>query len=249
MYSIKIIGESESDWRGAVPEEIDSLVEKPNKDTATLLYQVVKTQIELLCQKGDTLGAMEALEKYRGEQFTYSAPLNVFKRDHQNGNCPFMGAHCFVGAFRDAAKMLYGIFYQKKGDKNPAAKHFRKFVRVAPFHIFLYRPDLKGEIIKKPDITEGQQPSPDVPGFAKYETIHHPFQFQFRVIINPDGFFKDFLTDKEKVIETLYQASLHGAGACRSAGYGMWKILSAEVEEFIGYKEIFNGATLKKRRA
>lgn len=231
-YAIRVIGESESDWRGAVPEEIDHLINKPSKDTASLLYQVVKTQVEMLCQKGDTLGAVDAIKKYQDQQFSYAAPLNVFKRDHQNGNCPFLGGHCFFGAFRDAAKMLHGIFYQQKGDKNPSKTHLRKFVEVRPHHVFLYHTNLKGNVIKKPDVVEGQQPSPDVAGFAKYETIYQPFQFQFRLVVHPDGLFKKFLDDRDKVMETIYQASHHGIGSCRSAGYGMWKVVSLDMEEF-----------------
>jgi len=230
-YQVKVVGESESDWRGAIPDSIEALTKKPGKDTATLIYQAVKTQVELLCQKGDTLGALEAIEKYRREGHEYDSPLNRFKRDNQNGGAPYMGAHCFVGAFRDSAKFLFPgkVFYAKKGDKLPAQEHLRKFVVVRPNHIFLFRPDLEGEKISEPNAIEGQQPTPKVKGFAKYETIFHPFQFQFTMQINPRGIFSKFLGDKDKVIETLYQAALHGAGACRSAGYGAWRIVEAEI--------------------
>tara|TARA_Y100000310_G_C20684413_1_gene818046 strand:- start:513 stop:1220 length:708 start_codon:yes stop_codon:yes gene_type:complete len=230
MYQVKVIGESETDLRGAVPDSCKELTEKPGKDDKTLLYQVVKTQVELSLQKGDTVGALEAIEAYRKQHFNYASPLNVFRRDNQNGGNPFIGAHCFVGAFRDAAKYLYEIFYQKKGDKKPAQQHLRKFIQVRPYHIFFYTPDLNGEIVKAPSKVEGQQPTPAVQGFAEYETIFHPFQFQFSLIIYSKGPFEKFLKDKDKVLETLHQSAIHGIGGCRSAGYGGWKIVSAKVE-------------------
>ena len=80
---------------------------------------------------------MEAIKKYQEQEFTFSAPLNTFKRDMQNGGNPYIGAHCFFGGIRDAAKFLFPIFYEKAADrgKKPSKQHFRKFVLVRPNHV------------------------------------------------------------------------------------------------------------------
>lgn len=230
-YAIRVKGESLTDWSGAVPENIEALIKKPSKDTATLLYQIVKTQVELLCQQGKTVEAMEALEKYREQEHVYSAPLCTFKRDNQNGQAPYQGAHCFYGAFRDAAGALFELYYKKAADRGMKAsdKHLRKYVRIIPNHIFLYR---DGKKILKPDLIEGQQPVDDVRGFARYEVIRHPFSFNFAVQVFVAGPFKEFLADKSKVMEALYSATLNGEGSRRSAGYGGWKITDMKVEDW-----------------
>jgi len=64
-YAVRVKGASLTDWRGAVPESIDALIKKPNKDTATLYYQIIKTQVELFLQQGKTDEAMEALRSMR----------------------------------------------------------------------------------------------------------------------------------------------------------------------------------------
>ena len=231
-YTIKVVGEAESPFRGAVPESIDSLIEKPSKNVADLIFSAVKAQVEMCTQAGDVAGAWEAIKKYQSEQFQYSCPTNTFKRDMQNGQHPYQGAHTVFGAFRDGARFLFPeYFYQnKKGETTkPSKTHLRKFVIVRPNHIFLYRPDLAGAIIEKPDAVEGQQPVADVKGFAKYEVINGPFQFQFQMSINPRGMYEKFLTNQDKVLDALHQGVNHGLGAGRSAGYGMWKIVSTEI--------------------
>jgi hypothetical protein len=235
-YSIRVKGESLTDWSGAVPEDIQSLLMKPSADAANLLFEIVKTQVELLCQKGDTLGAMEAFEKWRVESLketqTYKAPLNCFKRDHQNGQSPYQGGHCFYGAFRDAAGELFEIYYKKKGDLQngkSSDKHLRKSVRIIPNHVSLFR---NGKKIDKPDKVEDQQPTEGTPGFARYEVIHHPFSFEFTIQVLPKGPFKSFLSDRKRVIEALYSSTLNGQGSRRSAGYGGWRIVDAKVEDW-----------------
>jgi len=228
-WGVEVIGEAESPFSGAVPENLDSLITKPDKDVKSLLYQVVKTQVELLCQSGDTQKAVEAINKYLDKNFEYACPKNTFKQDVQNGHHPYIGAHCVFGGIRDAASEAYNDvfkFYKKKGDKGPSDKHFRKYVTVKPNHIFFHRPDMAGSQIEKVDETEGQQPCPDVRGFAKYEVINPPFQFMFRVNLNPFGYFKDLLSDRDLIKAVIHQAVNHGLGARRSAGCGMWKIVS-----------------------
>ena len=229
-YAVRVKGASLTDWRGAVPESIDALIKKPNKDTATLYYQIIKTQVELFLQQGKTDEAMEAVKKYEELEYAYAAPLNTFKKDLQNGGAPYQGAHCFFGAFRDAAGSVFELYYKKKWDDKPSDKHLRKYVRVMPNHIFLYR---NADKILEPDGIEGQQPVDDVKGFARYEVIHHPFTFDFVVQILAAGKFKEFLSDRNKVLEAIYCSSFNGQGACRSAGYGGWKVVEASVGDWL----------------
>ena len=228
-YVIKVKGESLSDWRGAVPADIDPLVKKPSKDVASLIYQIAKTEVELLLQKGDVQKAVESVKKYQEQGHEYAAPLNCFKRDNQNGGAPFMGAHSFIGAFRDSAIFLHPeAFFQKKGDGKPARKHLRKFLTVRPFHVFLYR---DGEKIFNTDEIEGQQPVGDaVKGFARYEVIHFPFLFDFNLTIIPKGPFAKFLGSVDEVISTLHHSTYMGIGSCRGANYGAWEIKEYEVD-------------------
>ena len=232
-YTIKVVGEAESPFRGAVPESIDSLIEKPSKNVADLIFSAVKAQVEMCTQAGDVKGAWEAIKKNQSEQFQYSCPLNTFKRDKQNGNQPYQGAHTVFGAFRDGARFVFPEYFYEKGavggTKRPSKTHLRKFVIIRPNHIFFYRPDLDGSVITEPDEVEGQQPVGDVKGFARYEVINGPFQFQFTMSINPRGMYEKFLTNQDKVLDALCQGVNHGLGAGRSAGYGMWKIVSTEV--------------------
>ena len=68
-WHVEVVGEAESPFSGAVPENLDSLITKPDKDVKSLLYQVVKTQVELLCQAGDAQKAVEAINKYLNKNF------------------------------------------------------------------------------------------------------------------------------------------------------------------------------------
>lgn len=231
-YTIHVVGEAESPFRGAVPKSIDNLVKKPGKDVATLVYQVSKSQVELCLQAGDIAGAVEAIKKYQEQQHEFANPLNVFKRDHQNGNWPYQGAHTVFGAFRDAARFLFPEFFWQKGKgkaDRPSNTHLRKFVKVTPNHIFFHRPDMSNGVITKPDGIEGQQPVGAVKGFARYEVIESPFQFAFKMAVNPKGPFGNFLGNKDLVIETIKQSVNHGLGSSRSAGYGMWEIADLKV--------------------
>ena len=226
-FTLHVVGEAEGPFSGSRPENIDQLISKPDKDTASLLYQIAKTQIELCCQKGDTEGALIALQKYQEKEFSYAAPLNVFPKDNQNGAYPYIGAHCVFGAIRDAMRLAFDDeikFYRKKGDDAPSKKHLRDFVFVKPHHIFMYRPALDGTVISKVDEEQGQQPCGDVKGFSRYEVIHPPFQFQFNVNVVPKGPFKTL--NPKLMKEVISQAVNHGLGSRRAAGYGMWKIVS-----------------------
>lgn len=234
-YTVKVVGAAESPFRGAVPESLEGLIEKPSKDVSTLIYSAVKAQVDLCVQSGDVAGAWEAIKRYQDEQFQFSCPLNTFKRDMQNGEIPYQGAHTVFGAFRDAARFLFPDFFYEKGvtggTNRPSKTHLRKFVKVLPNHIFYYRPTISDALITKPDGVEGQQPTPDVRGFARYEVINDPFQFQFKIAIQPKGLFEKFLGNQDKVKEALYQCVNHGLGASRAAGYGMWRIADMEIVE------------------
>lgn len=231
-YTIKVVGQAESHFSGARPQDSELLIQKPDKNTANLLYDIVKTQIELCCQKGDTIGAMEALQKYQERDFQYANPLNVFQRDVFTGKAPFIGGYCVFGAIRDAMKLAFSDriqFYKKKGDDAPSAKHLRKALVVRPNHIFFYRPDITGALITDIDNIDGQQPVGEVRGFARYEVIYNPFQFQFQVTVMPVGPFAS-LGDQDLMTEVIKQAAVHGLGSRRGAGHGMWRVVSVEVE-------------------
>ena len=218
-YHIKVEAIAESPMRGAVPEEIDSLLKQPDKNTASLYYKTLVVHVEKLLKKGDVAGAIDAIQQSQDTNFEYKAPLNTFKRDLQNENAPYIGAHTLVGALRDAAKILYSPFYTKKETDKPAAKHFRKQIQVRPFHIFMHR---NGDIIKEPDNTHGQQPTEQVKGFARYEEIESPFEFSFIIDVQPQGWFEDLLTNKEAIVKVINQSARHGLGASRGMGYGQW---------------------------
>lgn len=232
-YIVRVKGEATTSWSGSVPYSIDDLIKKAGKDTMTLFYQIAKTQIDLLCQAGKTDEAMVVWEKLRQQEFEYACPKMVFRRDLQAG-CIYQGAHCFYGAFRDAASDA-GIFYKKKGDLLPSDKHFRKYVRVSPDHICLYRPDA---LIKTPDEEEGQQPVDDVRGFSRYEVVHPPFYFRFNVEVLVAGKFKKFLQDKESVVKTICRSAWNGQGARRAAGYGGWRVTEVIVEDWAYMKDV-----------
>jgi len=231
-YTIKVVGESESPFRGAVPEDTKILIGKPKANVAELTFQIVKTQVELLLQTGDTAAAWETLKKYQDtdKEKEYNNPLNCFKRDHQNGNWPYQGAHTVYGAFRDGSRFIFPEFFYEKGvtggTKRPSKTHLRKFIKILPNHIFFQR---NGDVVTKPDGIHGQQPTPDVKGFARYEYVNDPFQFEFKLTVNPKGLYEKFLSNQDKVMEGLRQGVNHGLGASRSAGYGMWHIVSTEI--------------------
>ena len=107
-YYIKVYIQGESPVSAAVPEDIDGLLTKPDKPTADLLFSIVKADVEKLLQVGDTDNARKILLNYqnREEKQAYMKPKMAFKRDKADGSI-FLGAHCFYGAFRDAAKFLF----------------------------------------------------------------------------------------------------------------------------------------------
>ncbi|MHA1828610.1 MAG: hypothetical protein ACTSX6_08180 [Candidatus Heimdallarchaeaceae archaeon] len=232
-WSVEIVGQADGPWSGAKPDSLEKLIEKPDKDVKSLKYQVLKAAVELACQSGNLEEAADAIKRYEEFEFSYACPLNRFQRDKQHGDRPYIGAHCVFGAIRDAAKESFNDFFQfyaKKGDKGPSDKHFRKYVDVRPHHIFLYRPDVGGEVVQSPDEIDGQQPTVDVRGFARYEIINPPFQFKFRVNFRPYGHFESRLSDRDMVRKAIYQAVNHGLGGRRGVGFGMWSI--------VDYKEI-----------
>lgn len=231
-YAVEVKGKAISSWSGSVPENIDKLINKTPKDTVTLMFEVVKTQVELLLQQGKTAEAMEAIHAYLNKEFVYPCPLNTFRRDEQNGRCLYQGAHSFYGAFRDTAGKLYDLYYQKKGDLQAGKasdKHLRDSVVIYPNHVFLYR---DGKKIVTPDDIEGQQPTEDVSGFSKYEVIHPPFEFAYTVHVLAKGPFQKFLEDKDRVVQSLKYSSLRGQGSRRSANYGHWEPVSVKIKDW-----------------
>jgi hypothetical protein len=224
VYSFKVKGEGESSICGARPEDLKPLIEKPDKDNKSLIHMAVKAQVELAVQAGDVNAAWRAIEKNQEAQFIYSNPLNVFQKDAHNGNYPFIGAHSIVACFRDSAKFLFPgkIFYDKKGSKNPAAQHARKAISVRPYHVFMKR---KGKTIQEPDKVEGQQPSPTVRGFSRFETIDVPWEFEFTITVSTENSFAGTpLKDKTAIKKILNQMQIQGLGGRRGAGYGQWMI-------------------------
>jgi hypothetical protein len=235
-YNIKVNAKSQTDFRGARPETTAALIEKPTSDMVALIYQIGKAQIEKCIQAGDTEAAWDVYGKVKNKvegstESNYKNPLNVFQKDRQNGHWPFIGAHSIVASLREAGKFLFPgklcPLPGQKAPKPPAKEHFRKAVIVKPYHIFMFRNDKR---IEKPDEIAGQQPSKDVKGFAKYETIFAPFEFEFTIMVNPSGIYeKTVLKDKSKFMAMIEQAAIMGIGGCRGIGYGQWEILKAEL--------------------
>ena len=246
MYSFEVIGEFVSPLRGGVPASCDDLVNKESKDISTLIFKVMSAQVDNFLQIGDTASAMSAIETYVDEKVKpYANPLNTFKknkkvnnffkRDEQVGDAPFMGAHWLFAAIRDSAKFIFPeAFYGGGVKKAPSGNHFRKFVEVTPYHIFLHRPtyDENNEnIVKEIDDIEKQQPSEKVGGFSQYEVIYTPLQFRAEVNVSPRGPFLKLLKDPDNMREIIQQARNHRLGTCRSAGYGTWDFVKLKVKE------------------
>jgi len=240
-YTFRIVGQADSAWRGAVPDDCADLKVAPEKNVKELLYMIVKAEVERLTQKGDTKGAAEAVKKYQDHsKHQYANPLNVFKKDKQNGDIPCIGAHCLYGGFRDAAVELFPqYFYKTAADrgKKPSNKHLRKYVHVRPYHVFLHRPSMNGngKIIKEVDGVHDQHPTPKVGAFCRYEFIDSPFQFEYLLNVSIEGPFKKFLENQHEVKMAIVQSANAGQGGGRAAGYGMWRILKCKVEDGLSY--------------
>jgi hypothetical protein len=230
VYHYELVGEFTSPLRGGVPDDCKKLVEKGTKDMNDIYYKIMCAEVEACLQKGDTKGAQEIADDYTNLRIApYNNPLNVFKQDKQNGSYPYMGAHWLFGAIRDGAKFIFPEHFYGGGVKGkPSADHFRKFVDVVPYHIFLHRPEYEKNnknIVKKFDDVDDQQPSKKVGGFSRYEYIECPLQFYAEVLVSPRGPFLKLLEDPDNMREIIQQARNHRLGTCRSAGYGQWKII------------------------
>jgi len=238
-YSIEVIGRAVGPWSGPRPESIDPLIEKSQeKELFAVEMDILKNQIDRLLQTGDVSGATDLLDAFRKNRSmvkTFDAPLCVFAKDMQNGANPYIGAHCFFGAFRNRAQVLCWEFFYQKGMKGfankPSAKHLRRQVNIRPNHVFLYRPDLDGEIITGADYIDGQQPVGEVKGFARYEVIQPPFAFRFSIDVDPrsEKYFEKLLSDQDQVVQIVGSMWREGLGARRSAGHGYWEIVSMEI--------------------
>jgi hypothetical protein len=239
-YTLIIIGEAEAAFRGGTPADMKKLLIKTPKSIEEMYLKVANAAVDAAIQAGEIEKAAELVKKHErkiAEQVgKYGCPLNVFKEDRQAGGTPYIGAHAAFGAFRDSSAFVHieeKYFYQKGRvgwTKLRSPKHLRKFVTVRPSHIFFHRPSMNGtkNVIRKPDGIEGQQPIAPVGGFAEYEYVDPPFQFQFRICVSPKGLFNMYLGKKDKVLEAINQMPNHGFGAGRSAGYGTWKIIDIE---------------------
>lgn len=243
-YTFEVLGQAETTFRGPRPKNPELLTEKPDKTHQSYINKIIKAQIESCLQAGNIEDAWKVLKKWQEDTGIYGNPLNVFQRDTQFGDTPYIGAHAFVGALRDSASWLFDCFYEKKEgkSKNLSSKHFKKSLSVRPFHVFFYRPDMKGDLITKPDDVACQQPTTGVGGFSQNEEIYAPFQFKFFVNINPgakyNGAFEKILGESDKVKSIIEQASLHGLGACRGVGYGMWKIVDIKLRTGIVFDDV-----------
>jgi hypothetical protein len=233
-YYVDLYIRGESPVSAAVPENVDGLLTKPDKPTAELLFQILKADVEKLLQVGETAAARKLLIDFqnREEKQAYMKPKMAFKRDKASGSI-FLGAHCLYGAFRDASKFIQDKTFYVKGKKGyttyPSAKHLRKFMNIRPPHMIFMR---DGKPITEPDRVEDQQPvGPEVKGFSSYEIVDLPWSIHARIQIAPPGPFQEFLSDPARVEASILQASNHGLGARRAAGYGMWR---AERIEFVG---------------
>jgi len=219
-YAIDVEAHGTGPWSGPRPADVDTLVQRLDPALKELKNLIIKKEIEELVNIGDTKTAHEVLKMY-GMPEGYRYPLNQFARDLQNGNGIYQGAHCFYGAFRDAAGELFSIYYKKKGDLKPSDKHLRKQVEVFPYHVPLMR---NGKQLMEPDYIDKQQPVGDVQGFARYEVINPPFNFKFTVRILVAGKFKEFLAEKAWVFRAIESSTLHRQGSRRSANFGPWAI-------------------------
>jgi hypothetical protein len=236
-YWICIIGEAESPFRGGNPVDVADLTKKQPKDVTELMYMAAKAQVEQCIQAGDTKGAWDAIDSYievkRTSEGEYGFPLLGFQRDSHNGGAPFIGAHCFMGAFREAAKALFpNNFHKGKGVKGqtgkPAQRMLRRMVVIKPYHVFFHRPVIEKNFknrINKPDFIYDQQPSESVKAFTRHETIDTPFEFAVRYEIDPPGQFQEILKDPDNVERIIRRSVNHGLGASRGMGYGQWKIV------------------------
>ena len=235
-YTIEVVGELDGTISSARPTNINVLLEVPSKPIGDISWQITRVQIEKCLKSNDTIEAWRILDEYRRITESYKCPMHVFQYDDQKKDgerIPFLGAHCVFGALHDCIAMSYfkevGI-YKKKGDAGRSVTLLRNFIKIYPYHIFFHRPVLDGgaNLIQKPDEIEGQHPSGSVKGFSKYEVIHPPAQFKFRVAVNPLPPF-EALKDQKLMQEIIDQAVNHGLGGRRSAGYGMWKIVEMGV--------------------
>ena len=233
-YTYEIIGEAESAWSGSQPADHQKLIKKKDKDVKSLYFQVLKSEVELKAQSGDIVGALESIDTYLTQEFEYANPLNIFRKDNQCGDIPYIGAHMVFGAIRDAiTDSFYKDFglYKKQGvDKNTTGTSYQKLktlIRVKPNHIFLHRPALNGEKsrLRKIDFIDTQQPCGQVRGFSQYEVIEPPFQFRFKVHIIPLPPYEKSLNDRKLMEAVIRQSVYHGISARRSAGYGEWEIV------------------------
>ena len=231
VLAFKVRYKGISTLSGAVPEDVGALVEQPTADDTELEYMIVKAAIEKRIKEGRYEDAAEYLHEYQEKKKTlnrqYKCPTNGFEFDEQAG-CIYIGAHCFVGAFRDAATSIFPEhFYQKKAGQTdkPSKTHLRKYVHCRPNHIFLYR---DGKLIKEPDDHEIQHPSPAVRGFGGYRVVYTPYEFEVTYEIHIKGQFEALLSKPENVAMIINQAALHKVGSRRSGNYGSIEIVDVE---------------------
>jgi hypothetical protein len=240
-YYIEVKAESLADMRAGKPKHIKPLLESQStKNIAGLKYDIMKKQVEMLCNAGKTKEAALIVKDYEEQNFkgssTYGAGDAKFKRDSNNGNYPYFGSYFIVGAMRDSMKLLYPELWwnsTKDNKKKPAVTNFRRVVQIRPHHIYFYR---DGKVLADVDGVSEQQPvkpatGREVKGFSFHEVIRHPFQFSFTIrVINKAPIFKKLL-EKKRVLEGLHTAVFSGLGSGRGVGYGYYQITECTLRE------------------
>ena len=208
---------------------IKDLLPIPDANTKKLLYKALSAQVEQFTQAGKANEAADLIKEYLKTQQEYKSPYYVFQKDMQNGGAPYLGAYCYFGAFRDAAKELFTKQFWGKGNTEArTAKILKTYVPIRPYHIFFHRG--KKKIGRDEIVIEDNNPTPDVKGFAFYERIDPPFNFGFSINVLTDGPFSDTLRNEDKVLEVLRYSIYKGLGAKRGQGGGYWRPSKIKIE-------------------
>lgn len=230
---------------GNIAADIEKLLKKAVVEEALLRAAIKK--LDKVVENPDSLpeeidAAAASVKQYQADNIIYRAPLNVIHRDVQrlgsdDNPLPIICQHFILAAFRDEASASFPrefglVIAGEKTTGLVGRGHLRKYIRVTPYHIFLYKDPEYKEMFEASDITvEGQQPVMDVKGFSYNEVMNGPIYFKFQMIFQPKGKFPG-LANKDNVIQCLYQSTFRGLGGRRAANYGQWDILKATILEF-----------------
>lgn len=251
-WGMEVIGMAHS-LSGNKADDIDKLIKKSIVQEALLKAAVKKLEAIMAnkdCLPEEIEVAAAEVSQYQDVSADYKAPLNIIHKDEQRRGedqlpLPVIPQHFIMGAFRDTASQSYADQFMLatiSDRKNRVAKeHLRKYIQITPFHIFMYKDKEMTQMIQGSDVfVEGQQPTQNVGGFARYEVIQGPIYFKFNMFFQPEGKFP-CLADRELVCRCLYQATFRGLGGRRSANFGQWQVLSAKIIEMGKPFEIIDG--------